>query len=286
MIGYILAVLAVLLLYWSFSTMLEKEKKYRSQAYVTGSNKVLWKQMADTLEVIAKNRVKLSETKRRNLESMLYRVGWEETPEDVAAQQLLFGGLSLVGLTLFAIFIESLPFFFIALVVGFVFYLYPMSRLKKAVAYKEEQAKLQLPDFIDLLILLFSAGLTPYNAIKKASEQAPLGLRLDCERLSNDLDAMSESHALDRFAKNVGIPAAKRFCFAMKQAIQMDKSEAQEIFMLQSSLMRSMRIQNQRKVIKERPGRLQLISTGVFVFVMLVPILIIGLNFIKSMNFG
>ncbi|MDH6372927.1 Flp pilus assembly protein TadB [Paenibacillus sp. PastF-3] len=284
MLQYVIALLFLLVLYWAFASIFVSEKKYRSQAYVTNGKQATWKQVAEMMEGAAKRKVKLSHNQKDVLEKMLYRVGWKEAPEDIAAQQLMLGGIAMVGLSLFGIFSGSTVLLFFAVVAGFVFYRYPVNRLKKAVAYKEKQASIYLPDFIELLILLFSAGLTPYEAIKRATEQSPDVLRLDCERLSNDLDIMTEQQALNRFAENVGIGAAKRFVFAMKQAMDMSKKEANQIFNRQSVLMREMRIQNQRKIIKERPARLQLISSGVYAFVLLLPIAIIGVAFVKSMG--
>ncbi|MET1174604.1 hypothetical protein [Paenibacillus amylolyticus] len=284
MIYIIVGAIFFLLLYVSLTTLLTTGRSYRSYAYIADNNKAMWKKVAGSLEVAARSRVKLSTEQHSALEKQLYRLGWKERPEDIAGQQLMFGGLAFVGFTFFSILTNSAPFFFLAIGVGFYFYRYPVSRLKKELSFKEKLAQEKLPDFIDHLILLFSAGLTPYAAIKLACEHAPEGLELDCTRLSKDMDLMSESRALERFAESVGTSSIKRFVFAMKQAIQMSKEEAEEIFKSQTKLMRKIRIQNNRKIIKERPAKLQLISTGMFAFVLAVPLAIIVINFMAQMK--
>jgi len=274
------ATLSVAILYWALTVLLHSDRKYRSEGYAN-SNKASWKIVADYLETFTKKRVKISKEQQEDLAKMLYRVGWTETPEDIVAQQVMFGGLILIGISLFAIFTGEPVFFFVAIVLGVMFYRFPITRLKKAIRAKEEQVIIELPDFIDLLILLFSAGLTPYEAIKRATAQASPGLKLDAERLSKDIDAMPDSQALDRFAENLGVRPAYRFVFAMKQAMEMSKKEAQGIFKSQSNLMREMRTQNIRRIIKLRPGKIQMISWGVFGFVMLVPLSIIALSFVS-----
>ncbi|NUU74677.1 hypothetical protein [Paenibacillus xylanilyticus] len=284
MIYIIIGAIFFLILYVSLSTILSTGKTYRSMAYVPGSNEALWKRVAGSMEMAARSRIKLSSEQHSVLEKQLYRLGWKERPEDIAGQQLMFGGLALVGFSLFAIFTASSVMFILAIFIGFYFYRYPVSRLKKGLSEKERIAQEQLPDFIDHLILLFSAGLTPYAAIKVACDHAPEGLQLDCKRLSKDLESMSEARALEIFAENVGTPSVKRFVLAMKQAIQTSKEEAQHIFKSQTKLMRNIRKQNNRKIIKERPAKLQMISTGMYVFVLAVPVAVIAINFISQMN--
>lgn len=277
------ALICVLILYWAFAVLFQSDRKYRSQGYAVGQ-RAAWKLVAEYLEAFTKKRVKVSVHQQEQLAKMLYRVGWSETPEDIVAQQVMFGGLSMIGISLFAIFTGEPVFFFVAIVLGVMFYRFPLSRLKKAINEKEELVAYELPDFIDLLILLFSAGLTPYEAIKSAAQQASPALKLDAERLASDIDAMSDAQALDRFAENLGIRAAERFVFAMKQALEMSKKEAQEIFKSQAELMREMRVQNTRRLIKLRPAKVQMISWGVFAFVMIIPMSIIGLNFVGIMK--
>jgi Flp pilus assembly protein TadB len=277
------ALLSVLILYWALTVLFQSDRKFRSQGYTT-SQKASWKLVADYLETFAKKRVKVSNQQHEKLAKMLYRVGWTETPEDIVAQQVMFGGLVMIGISLFAIVTNEPVFFFVALVLGVMFYRFPLSRLKKAIREKEELATQELPDFIDLLILLFSAGLTPYESIKNATAQASPGLKLDADRLAKDIDAMSDAQALDRFAENLGIRPAQRFVFAMKQAMEMSKKEAQDIFKSQAELMREMRVQNIRRIIKLRPAKVQMISWGVFGFALIVPVSIIALSFVNILK--
>ncbi|MED0738526.1 hypothetical protein [Aneurinibacillus thermoaerophilus] len=276
-----ISLVGVLLLYWTFSVALHSEPKYKSHAYLGGEESSAFRQATRVLENMAKKRMKLSQKREEKIADMLYRVGWKETPEDIVAQQVVFGGIPLVGFTLFSIFLNNYYFLILAFAVGFFMYRHPFTSLKKAVQAKQQQIQHEFPDFIDQLILLNTAGLIPYEAIKEAAKQAPESLKIDTKRLVSDMQTMPEKQALDKFAETLGLPVAKRFVFAMKQAMDMSPDEAQEIFKIQSDMMRQMRVQNTRKIIKERPSKVRMISMGVYLFIMLIPLAIIVLNFIK-----
>lgn len=232
-----------------------------------------------------RNRVEVKGTLRDELEWEFERLGLDDTPEDLKARQWLLAGVSLVSFIVLAlVFWHPIWLLFGGAVAGF-FYHFPVLHVNKAIKDKKEGVYEELPEFIDLIILLLRAGLTPYQAIKQAVSQTHfVSLQNDLERLSTDVDTMNEQAALERFAKYAGIPEAKQFVRAMWQATATDREHANEIFTSQSDVMRQMREFRNRRTIKEKPLKIRFISLGIFGFILAIPLGVFAINFIQMFS--
>lgn len=232
-----------------------------------------------------KNRVQVSEKFRNELEWEFERLGLDDTPEDLKARQWLLGGVALVSFIVLAIaFWHPVWLLFGAGVAAF-FYYFPVLHINKAIKAKQNALYEELPEFIDLIILLLRAGLTPYQAIKQAVGQSDFNaLQTDLERLSTDIDMMNEGAALERFATYAGIPEARQFVRAMWQATATDRDHADEIFTNQTEVMRQLRQQRNRQTIKEKPLKVRFVSLGVFGFILAIPLGVFVINFIQMFS--
>lgn len=270
---------ALLIFFWAMHTLLGETKKYYSQQFINKNSSSFLSNSIQSIQKQIEKKVNVKGNKREDLLALFERVGWKKTPEELMSQQILYGFVGLLIFVAVTIFTQYLYCLIIGILFSFFMYQFPMIALKSTVKEKEEQLRRELPDYIDLLILLFSSGLTPYDAIKMSAEQASNGLRYEVGRLSADMDVLTPEIALDRFGNLLGITEAKRFIRALKQSIQMEQSQAQDILKTQSEFMRELRAQNLRKIAKERPLKVQLISTGVFVFIVLIPLSTVGVTF-------
>lgn len=229
-----------------------------------------------------KNRVQVKKSFKDELEWEFARLGLDDTPEDLKARQWLLGGVSLVSFIVLALIFWQPIWLLFGCGVGGLFYYYPILHINKAVQAKKEGVYDELPEFIDLVILLLRAGLTPYQAIKQGVSQVHFkALQVDLERLSTDVDTMSEEAALERFAVYAGIPEARQFVRAIWQATATDREHANDIFTNQSNVMRQMREFRNKRIIKEKPLKVRFISLGVFGFIIAIPLGVFVINFIQ-----
>ncbi|MFS8581061.1 MAG: hypothetical protein LOD88_13680 [Novibacillus thermophilus] len=229
-----------------------------------------------------RNKVQVKESVRDELEWEFERLGMDDTPEDVKARQWLLAGAAFILFALLALVFWQPMWLLLGVGVSGFFYAFPMLYVNKAIREKEEGIFAELPDFIDLIILLMRAGLIPYEAIKQAVSQTKFkALQPDLERLSVDLDTMDTEQALERFACYVGIVEARQFVRAIWQAAATDRQHADEIFQNQSEVMRQLRQQRMRKIIKEKPLKVRFVSMGIFALILAIPLGVFAINFIQ-----
>lgn len=254
---------------------LQKEKDER--------NSIEW--AIDSLNRYTTRFVKVKPDKKRELEAMFERLGWPDTAEDFQASRVSLSIIAGCGFLLLAIITGSTLLYGAALAGAAFFYAYPMMNLKSKLKQKNEQISAELPDYIDLLILLMNAGLTPYQALKQTvSYHEGEGLRQDLQRMMAEMDTVGEMAAFERFAEKLGIQEAKQFAKALKQISSTDQGKAREILRSQSEVMRELKLQQTRKILKERPVKAQMLNFGVFGFIALIPLGIFLINFIKSFS--
>lgn len=229
--------------------------------------------------------IKVKPDKKRELEAMFERLGWSDTAEDFQASRVSMAILAGGAFLLFAIFAGNAFLYVAALAGAAFFYAQPMMTLKSKLKQKTELIRSELPDYIDLLILLMNAGLTPYQALKQSvAYHDGEGLRLDLQRMMAEMDTVGEMAAFERFAERLGIQEAKQFVKALKQVSATDQERAKEILSSQSEVMRELKLQQTRKILKERPVKAQALNFGLFGFIALIPMGIFLLNFIQAFS--
>lgn len=276
-------VLVVLFLYVVFEKLFRKNDNFRAKAYLDSvERQPMWKRLFIKIETFLGSRVRVSVQKQDSIQDMLDHLGWADTTQNVVAQQLIFGITATFAFLIMSVLMESKLLLFVSPIAGFYFYRFPVSQIKSAMRQMKEQAQMDFPDYGDRLILLLSSGITPYQALKKV--QAPHSIKVASDRMIAELDTLPESVALDRFAEHLGIAEAKPFVRAMKQAIKTDKQGAQGILELQSKYLREMRVQNTRKLIKQRPQKAQMLVLGLFAFVVAIPLSIVAINVVQILG--
>lgn len=276
-IYYVIAIATVLLLsYFIISTLLHKEKRFRSEKVIQSGGGGIISKITQKYETSAKKKLVLTKIQRSELQDLLNRVGSELTPEDIVVKQRRNLIIAVVGFGVFGVVTQMWFFLLLGLFMGFMFYRLPLTNLVKAEQLKKEEVTKHFPDFIDLLLLLLSAGLTPYQAIEEACNQAPSALKLDCEKLKNDLQNMPDiSKAVHQFAHNLAIKPADRFAIAFEQAVKLSLAESVDIFKKQAEAMRLLREQNNRQMIKMMPDKISALGYGQVSFVIIIPLAIV-----------
>ena len=245
----------------------------------------IFEQIVDTLNRHTIKFVRIKPDKKKELEAIFERLGWTDTAEDFQASRVSMAVLA-GGLFLFLAIITGYPLLYVGALVGAGFFYYqPMMTIKSKLKQKIEQIRSELPDYIDLLILLINAGLTPYQALKQSVfYHEGEGLRLDLQRMLAEMDTLGEMLAFERFAERLGIREARQFAKALRQMSATDQERAKEILRSQSEVMRELKLQQKRKILKERPVKAQALNLGLFGFIALIPIAIFLLNFIQAFS--
>jgi len=219
---------------------------------------------------------------RDRLNYLVDRAGVEAKPEEVVFGQIILGIVGFVLGSLIAFSAKNSMFLIFAGLAGVVLYRQPVANLKEKARMRKQQAKMELPDFIDMIILLLSAGYTVYQAVKKAVEKSKLpALENDLKLLSGEIEVMGEKEAFERFADRTEVQEARSFASALEQASKAGAKDAREIFEQQTKTMRELRISTIRKLIKERPAKMKPYNYLMMGIVIAVPMLPIIMTFLS-----
>ncbi len=235
-------------------------------------------------EIIVKN-VKLNRLSRLELEEKLEMAGVNKTPEEFMAKQVTTG-LGFVAFSLIWVVLLKTPVILLAgLVLGAFGMTLPTRELDKKIEEKKSFIIMELPDFLDMLVLSLRAGRNLYSAVKKASEQSGPTLRPLLERLQADLELVeNKKDALWKFAENTGIQEVKDFVSALEIGMDAKAAQAEEIYRSQSKTMRDLRVLALRKHTKSIPARLGMLHAWLYFNCIAIPIVGAVMQFISISN--
>jgi Flp pilus assembly protein TadB len=216
------------------------------------------------------------------LSYLIDRAGVGTKPEEVVLGQIVLGIVGFALGSMIAFSAKNSMFLIFAGFAGVVLCRQPVANLKEKARVRKQQARLELPDFIDMIILLLSAGYTVYQAVKKAVEKSKLpALEKDLRLLSSEIEVMGEKEAFERFADRTEVQEARSFASALEQASKAGAKDARAIFEQQTKTMRDLRIATIRKLIKERPAKMKPYNYLMMGLVIGVPMLPIIMTFLS-----
>lgn len=242
----------------------ELEKKYRPL-----HEKIL----QPIAEAIIKN-VKLNRLSKMEIEEKLNMAGINKTPEEFLTKQITTGLAFFSISLLFAIVSQAASFLLLGLVLGIVGAIMPAKDLDKKIAEKKSLIIMELPNFLDMLVLSLRAGRNLYSAVKKASEHSGPVLRPLLEKLQADIELVeNKKDALWAFAENTGVQEVKDFVSALEIGMDARAKHAEEIYRSQSKIMRDLRALALRRYTKTIPGKLKAIHLWVYFNCILIPII-------------
>lgn len=242
----------------------ELEKKYRPL-----HEKIL----QPIAEAIIKN-VKLNRLSKMEMEDKLNMAGINKTPEEFLTKQITTGLAFFSISLLFAIASQTASFLLLGLVLGILGAIMPVKDLDKKIAEKKSLIIMELPNFLDMLVLSLRAGRNLYSAVKKASEHSGPVLRPLLEKLQADIELVeNKKDALWAFAENTGVQEVKDFVSALEIGMDAKAKHAEEIYRSQSKIMRDLRALALRRYTKTIPGKLKAVHLWVYFNCIMIPII-------------
>lgn len=235
-------------------------------------------------EWIVRN-VKLNRLSRLELEEKLEMAGVNKTPEEFMAKQVTTGLGFVVFSIIWVVLLQTPVILLAGLLLGGFGATLPVSDLEKRIEEKKSFIIMELPDFLDMLVLSLRAGRNLYSAVKKASEQSGPTLRPLLERLQADLELVeNKKDALWKFAEATGIQEVKDFVSALEIGLDAKATQAEEIYRSQSKIMRDLRVLALRKHTKSIPARLNMLHVWLYLNCVAIPIVASIMQFINISN--
>lgn len=156
--------------------------------------------------------VKLHKLSKMELEEKLSMAGVNKSAEEFMARQVTTGmAFGFFGL-LFTVALGTPMLLMLALILFVLGYTMPAKDLSAKIAHKKNRIIIELPDFLDMLVLSLRAGRSLYSAVKKASEYSGPHLKPLLEKLQADIELLdNKKDALWTFAERTGLQEVKDF---------------------------------------------------------------------------
>lgn len=271
----------------------------KSMQKVIGISK-MGKQKRDIIDIAAEysdrvgkklfKSLELDQTRRKEIEENLKRVGSSDTYERFMVKSIFFPIVIIASGFLIGQAIEDAPAAsYIAkgsgLIIGFMMFFNPKFELNKMLKEKNDKLILEMPRFVRTYRYSPSTkGLSEIvsDYLKTAKE----GLKFDLELLKADIEMIDEEKALKNFSDRIGIPEVSEFATVIQTAINNGKSEADmSLFFVESKFQAKMDAIIDKE-LKKRPEILQtvndLLTHGIFI-VLIVPMVIHAFSGIRGM---
>ncbi len=254
----------------------ELDKKY----------KPLHEKMIESIAYILVKSIRMNKLSHLELEEKLSLVGEDKTPEQFVAKQLMTGVGIAVFISVWYVMFKTPVILLVALSLGALGLYIPLKDLDRKVQERKNMIILELPDFLDMMIISLRAGRTLYASVKKASEQSGPALKPLLRKLHADIELMeNEKDALWKFADLTGIQEVKDFVSALEIGLDAKIKYAEEIYRSQSKIMRSLRIMALKRYTKEIPRKLNYIHALLYFNCIIIPIIGSLLQFRIITNF-
>lgn len=212
------------------------------------------------------------------LKADLEKVGIKESPEVYLATGFLYGFIALIVCTILTLFTGAKFFFILGIFFMLFFPFYPKSSLKDKIKKINAELLKEFPNFVGALRYQYGKGKTLNDIVQSYIDVAGPALRYELQKLSAELEMMSDNDALLRFGERVGLPEVANFSSALVYG-QMYGMDIHSIFAIQEQEMRRLMRDNIMKEMKRKPIKM----TVVLMLPILNILLIIGLPPIISL---
>ncbi len=224
-------------------------------------------------ETIIKN-VKLNRLSKMEMTEKLNMAGINKTPEEFMTKQITTGISFFLLSLIFVIASQTPSLLLLGLVLGIIGVIAPLKDLDKKIAEKKSLIIMDLPNFLDMLVLSLRAGRNLYSAIKKASEHSGPVLMPLLEKLQADIELVeNKKDALWAFAENTGVQEVKDFVSALEIGMDAKAKHAEEIYRSQSKIMRDLRALALRRYTKTIPAKLKAVHLWIYFNCIMIPII-------------
>lgn len=205
------------------------------------------------------------------LRADLEKAGIKEPPEVYLATGFLYGFIGFVACSLFS-FVGGKLFFFLGIFFLIFFPFYPKSSLRGKIRKINEELLKEFPNFVGTLRYQYGKGKTLNDIIQSYIMVAGPSLKYELQKLSAELEMMSDNDALLRFGDRVGLTEVANFSSSLVYG-QMYGMDINSIFAIQEQEMRRLLRDNIMKEMKKKP----LAMTIVLMLPIINILLIIGL---------
>lgn len=222
--------------------------------------------------------IKLFNYDEEKLRNQLEKAGIKDTPEVFYAKGIMYCVISSVLAFVSVSVLRSTFFFLVFATLAVTCPFIPSAELKSKIKKLNAGILEAFPAFVTALRHQYGKGKALNSIIQSYSEVAEGGLKFELQKLGAELEMMSDSDALLRFADRVGLSEVSNFAHALVFG-QMYGMDVDSIFAIQDQEMRRLNRDNIRKVMKRKP----LMMTGVLAIPVLNIMLILGVPPLISM---
>ncbi len=218
--------------------------------------------------------IRINKLTKIELQEKLEMAGISKTPEEFMVKQVTTGmGFVFFGI-IWAIILQTPVVLLPALLLGAFGSTLPAKDLSKRIEEKKNFIIMELPDFLDMLVLTLRAGRNLYSAVKKASEFSGPTLKPLLEKLQADIELVeNKKDALWKFAESTGVQEVKDFVSALEIGMDAKAKQAEEIYRSQSKIMRDLRVLALKRYTKSIPAKLNLIHVWLYINCITIPII-------------
>lgn len=229
--------------------------------------------------------IKVNQLTKLELEENLQMAGLDKTPEEFYAKQLTTGLAFLFFAAIWALLLRTPAILVPGLVLAAFGVTLPARDLDKQIQEKKNMIIIELPDFLDMLIISLRAGRNLTSAVRKAAEHAGPNLRPLLERLQANLElAENKKDPLWEFAESTQIQEVKDFVSALEIGMDAKAKQAEEIYRSQSRIMRDLRTMALKRYARSIPAKLNLLHVWLYLNCVAIPIIGAVMQFSQVMG--
>lgn len=229
--------------------------------------------------------IKINRLTKLELEENLQMAGLDKTPEEFYAKQLTTGLAFLFFAAIWALLLRTPAILVPGLVLAAFGGTLPARDLEKQIQEKKNMIIIELPDFLDMLIISLRAGRNLASAVRKAAEHAGPNLRPLLERLQANLElAENKKDPLWEFAESTQIQEVKDFVSALEIGMDAKAKQAEEIYRSQSRIMRDLRTMALKRYARSIPAKLNLLHVWLYLNCVAIPIIGAVMQFSQVMG--
>lgn len=277
----LLAISLTTLLYEAFSMVykipdakaekkIKRIKRRSKQIKLDKDNPLIIRFFVPLLRYIYKN-IKGLRYNEFKLRADMEKAGINEAPDVYLATGYFYAFVAFLGLTLVALFTGIKFLYFLGIFFGIFLPFYPKSNLRGKIRKANEDLLKEFPNFVGTLRYQYGKGKTLNDIVQSYVDVAGPSLKYELQKLSAELEMMSDNDALLRFGERVGLPEVYNFASSLVFG-QMYGMDINSIFSIQEQEMRRLMRDNIRKDMKRKP----IMMTVVLLLPIINILLIIG----------
>lgn len=186
------------------------------------------------------------------IKSDMEKAGINGSPEVYLASGFFYAFIAVTGIGFFWLLSGAKLFLMLAFFFGFVLPFYPKSNLKGKIKKINEGLLKEFPNFVSTLRYQYGKGKTLNDIVQSYIEVAGPTLKYELQKLSAELEMMSDNDALLRFGDRVGLTDVSNFASSLVYG-QMYGMDIDSIFAIQEQEMRRLTKDTIRKAVKRKP---------------------------------